>query len=390
MHKLFAMFLFCLRVILCTDGAPCKPTVSWVSTVAADNTSVLKNSTLTKEELNNTLINFFNTSVSPIVDKAVKQTTENVDKSVIQLCNHISSLYTSTLTLLEELKKNTAKVHFDTSAPKSNSGKTPADPFPGYLEDYQFLMGIVTRTARCGGCCTCQKGEMCLFYVFIQLYLIINNNPNWQPPNISSLVNFGGISTTKNSVALEIVLQNLGKKRCTTCILCQEISRDQKLSFMFNTDVISKLFGAGNSADKSMLINLIMSGGMGSRNLDNQLNLLPILMSFVESGKSDRNPTPTSTCPFTGSTGKNGCDKNVTTGPSCPSQALPAQPTCPTVSSATVPPTGSIPTSTTTPASTQPVYGIPLAPSGAPVHHVNPNVTLGSKPAYGVSYGSYV
>lgn len=377
MLKALAIFLLLSCIVLCTNGDPGKPSVSRVVTVT----------TPSSETMDDVLIRFFNTYVSPVVDKAVKQTTSDVDMSITRLTNHVTSLFTSILSVLEEIRANqaVASVALGAGTGKKYGNKTPADPFPGYLEDYQFLMGIVTGAVRCGECCTCQKGEMCLFHVYVQLFLIVNNNPSWQPPNLLTAVNFSGISTTKNSVALELVLQNLGKKRCMTCMLCKEISRDQKLSFMFNTDVISKLFESGDSANKQMLLNLITGGAVGSRGFENQLNLLPILLSFVEKNKCGRSAAPT--CPFMGQPSKGTCHASVPANTTCPSQLPPARPEAP---NATAPPACNVPTSSATPVGAQPAYGIPFSPSGVPVHQINPSAQSGSKPAYGVGYGTYV
>ncbi|ELA46674.1 hypothetical protein VCUG_01824 [Vavraia culicis subsp. floridensis] len=375
MLKALTIFLLSSGIVLSTDEGPSKHSVSRVVTVT----------TPSSETMNDVLIKFFNANVSPVVDMAVKRTTSDVDMSITRLTNHVTSLFTSILGVLEEIRANKAVASPALGAGKKDGNKTSADPFPGYLEDYQFLMGIVTGAVRCGECCTCLKGEMCLFHVYVQLFLIVNNNPSWQPPNLLTAVSFSGISTNKNSVALELVLQNLGKKRCMTCMLCKEISRDQKLSFMFNTDVISKLFGSGDSADKQMLLNLITGGAVGPKGFEHQLNLLPILLSFVEKGKRGKSAAPT--CPFMGQSSRDTCHASVPASTTCPSQLPPVRPGVP---NATAPPACNVPTSSTTPVGAQPAYGIPFSPSGVPVHQINPSAQSGSKPAYGVGYGTYV
>lgn len=333
--------------------------------------------------------------MAPVVDKAVKQVSTNVCGAMSGFTSKLECRFSEMIVTLKAIQAKLEAGGGSSSGGSEGSGtntcgnKVPADPFPGFIEDYTVLIPIAMGISRCGGCCTCQQNQMCLFNLYVQLILVVNKYPNWQPPNIFKNVFGLQIGVSKNSVVLEMLLKNLGKLRCKNCLLCKQISGDVKLAFMFNTDVIGKLF-EGDDKNKQMLISMIMSnsmhGGMGG-GIESQLGFLPLLMSMMNGTKKSESCCPFMTnndCNSGCTTGRDTCSSNDCSGGGandCTGGGVTHAPCPGTVPTKPIPAYG-LPG----PNTCQPAYGIPSTPGG---NNVNPPAPPKPKPAYGVSYGSY-
>lgn len=360
------------------------------------------------QDIESALQSFFHMEVSPTINKSINYIVGTIDKGMQDLSLQIAQL----IKLMQSEKSNSAP-----TGPSSNSetGKIPntvpnsvsnsgscqsAHPFPGVIDDYTVLIPIAMGTSRCGGCCTCQKSQMCLFNLFVQLQIITEKNKNWSPPNIFEAINvvnpYLRNSKSNSVVILEMLLSDLGKKRCKNCYLCQQIDKNLKVAFMFNTDVLGSLFEGGDKKNKEVMMTYLM----GSQGIEQQMGILPFLLKLM--GNETNSANSSGKCPFTGQTaGKcpvnsNNCPISGKPAPACPEAGQPNA--CPeTVRPGVCPFTS--PKVPTTPASNpikpepqQPSYGIPPThpasqPEQQPTYGIAPPVN--QKPAYGLSYGNY-
>lgn len=342
------------------------------------------NSLQDQNEFHELLIDFFNADVSPVINKAVNNVVTAVDKGMESLNSQIGEL----IKIMDKCMSSTDKKN---ASPKSAEGDNSqsAHPFPGTIDDYAVLIPIAMGTSRCGGCCTCRQNQMCLFNLYVQLQIITEKYSKWTPPNIFGATTFTSsliTQTPKNNsiMILEMLLSNLGKKKCGSCFLCKQINKNLKIAFMFNTDVLGTLFKGGETKNKEMMMAYLMN----SQGIEQQMGMLPFLLKILSGDESGQ-----SACPFSSQNSCNaqpGCPSNSRDG-SCPS-SNPLPPTCP--DSCNQPNSNICPTTKPT---GQPVYGIPQPPPvnpstssyGVPAPVPNPSSNSDKKPVYGISYGSY-
>ncbi|KRH93409.1 hypothetical protein M153_9050002629, partial [Pseudoloma neurophilia] len=333
---------------------------------------------------------FYDSQIAPAIKNNTNMIISTMEKNFRSLTNQI-------VLVLQDIKKQNATT---SSTPgngtsnnqpvcggqSGNTNQTPcsgqsgssAHPFPGVIEDYTVLIPIAMGTSKCGNCCTCSQGHMCLFNLFIQLQIIIGKYPNWTPPNIFQCINVINPcfrNKSNSTVILEMLLSDLGKKRCRNCNICKQIDSNLKIAFMFNTNVLGTLFqGNGNDQSKELL----MAYMMRSEGIDQQINMLPFILNLLSSngGKCSSNPCTSSgcqntngKCPITGQT-SGVCPITGQTGNKCPISGNSGPNSC-TGNGTSSKPKPKVPTTPFT--KNQPDYGVP-APT--------PQASGNDQPAY--------
>lgn len=355
--------------------------------------------------LKDVLVQFFNDNVAFVINKAVNQTVNDVEGLLKEMKTSIDTQLASITGMLDGIKKDMEKTAVKQQSAASTSsvqglaiGKISVGPFPGYLEDYFPLIPVAMGSMRCGQCCTCNERQACLFNMYTHLYCIVNSYPSWQPTMFAKSDSTS--SSSKYGAVLELVLRNIDKSRCKNCVICEKISSDPKISFLFGTNAMNRLFGGIDDSQVRLITQLL--GSDGSQGATGQPNVLPFLLSVLgksagTTGGAAAAKPARPVCPFTcpsGSTGpcpqgRSTCDQQPQTAAPAPSPAGAPTQACPGMS---LPPAGQAygvsPGGAQPAGQPQPAYGIPFPAHGVP-GPANQAPPAGTKPVYGLSYGSY-
>lgn len=242
------------------------------------------------QDVNTALHTFYTSEIAPAMNNSVNHVVNTINHGMSEI-NQSINLLVAHLKANSDSSKSDASKGTDSSGSASGSasfgtgkstGGNTAHPFPGKIEDYNVLIPIAIGASRCCGCCTCKKQEMCLFNLFIQLQIIVEKYPKWTPPNPFTVIQNPLLlkGSKSNCIGiLEMLLSDLGKKRCKSCYLCKEIDNNYKIAFMFNTDVLGALFDGGDKKNKEFL----MAYMMNTQGIEQQMGTLPFLLNLLGS-----------------------------------------------------------------------------------------------------------
>ncbi|KAF7679714.1 hypothetical protein TCON_2483 [Astathelohania contejeani] len=268
---------------------------------------------------------FFDTRVKQEFDYIDAAIASGFGKLSTELSQIMAKNQSALVTLLDSYSRKVdgllkpAEMTTPNNLPQNNTSPLikveSAHPYPGNVNDYNVIIPIVLKSLRCGSCCTCAQGSMCLFSLYSQLLTILGKYPQWMPPNPFMPT----APNQANSFLLEMALKSTSDIRCRSCATCAAIDRDPRLSFMLSPR-LANIFGFRN-LNESSVQNLLM----GSPSLGGDANIALILSMLNELNHRSASQAP------------NGCPSQVA-NPSLPNGQPFSQPRNPLLQPCNQPP----------------------------------------------------